>query len=78
MFGLAGYKVGKEDKYAGTGSQEWIENTDILARQLDYVSSQKYYEGIALFRYYLIFYPENGIYDQMQMELSKLKVEMNK
>lgn len=78
LFGLAGYKVGKEDKYAGTGSQEWIENTDILARQLDYVSSQKYYEGIALFRYYLIFYPENGIYDQMQMELSKLKVEMNK
>ena len=78
LFGLAGYKVGKEDKYAGTGSQEWVENTDILSRQLDYVSSQRYYDGIAIFRYYLIFYPENGIYDQMQMELSKLKVEMNK
>ncbi len=78
LFGLAGYKVGKEDKYAGSGSQEWIENTDVLARQLDYVSNQRYYDGIAIFRYYLIFYPENATYDQMQMELSKLKVEMNK
>ena len=78
LFGLAGYKVGKEDKYAGSGSQEWIENTDVLSRQLDYVSNQRYYDGIAIFRYYLIFYPENATYDQMQMELSKLKVEMNK
>lgn len=38
--GLALYKVGKEDVYAGdTGSSEWIDNDDILSRQVSLLLS---------------------------------------
>ncbi|MBE6861156.1 MAG: hypothetical protein E7499_07775 [Ruminococcus sp.] len=33
IVGLAGYKEGKEDKWAGSGINEWIENKDVLSRQ---------------------------------------------
>ncbi len=34
IVGLAMYKVGKEDIYAGSGKQEWIENDDVLFKQI--------------------------------------------
>ncbi len=35
IVGLAAYKAGAEDTYAGdSGKKEWINNNDILARQI--------------------------------------------
>lgn len=51
LFGLAAYKCGTEDKYAGSGSREWIENTDILSRQIAYLRSLDGSSGFALFSY---------------------------
>ncbi len=48
--GLALYKTGEADTFAGSGSNEWVEGGDILAHQVDY-AQQKGYDGIALFRY---------------------------
>lgn len=53
--GLAVYKYGKEDKYAGTGISEWQENTDIVSRQIEFVGSQNKSVGIALYSYSYIF-----------------------
>lgn len=49
--GLAAYKCGKNDAYAGTGSAEWQENTDILAHQLKCIRKNKNYSGFVVFSY---------------------------
>lgn len=49
--GLAAYKCGGRDPYAGAGASEWIENSDILARQLEAVRKRPDYGGFAVFSY---------------------------
>lgn len=49
IIGLAAYKQGAEDKWAGTaGELEWIENTDIIQRQISLVE-QSSADGYALY-----------------------------
>lgn len=48
---LAFYKVGKEDTYAKEGSSEWIENNDIIRKQIIIARNNKKYSGFSLFRY---------------------------
>lgn len=76
VYGLAAYKVGEEDKYAGEGRTEWIQNVDILSRQVQFLKRQKRYDGVAFFRYYSMFYPKSDVKQQMKIELSKLKDEL--
>ena len=49
--GIAAYKCATEDTYAGTGKKEWQTNTDILARQISAIRSNKAYGGFAVFSY---------------------------
>ena len=51
VFGLSVYKSGQTDTYAGSGADEWTENTDILSRQIEYVRSLNRYGGFALYSY---------------------------
>lgn len=53
LAGLAAYKVGKEDKFAGAGKDEWIENENILASQAEL--SFENTDGIVLFSYSYLF-----------------------
>ena len=57
---LAFYKSGKEDFYAGSGKNEWIDNKDIISREV--VESRKVnnYGGFSVFRYDSMFSPENN------------------
>ena len=48
---LAFYKVGKEDIYARDGSAEWVENSDIIRKQIIIARNSKRYSGFSLFRY---------------------------
>ena len=34
IIGLAGYKEGKPDKWAGAGEQEWVEDSGVIERQI--------------------------------------------
>ncbi len=54
-FGLAAYKCGKEDAYAGTGKAEWQQSTDILSRQLALCRGLSHYGGFAIYSYSSIF-----------------------
>lgn len=54
-FGLAAYKCGKEDVHAGTGSLEWTQQSDILARQLELCRTLPHYGGFALYTYSSIY-----------------------
>lgn len=49
--GLAVYKDGKVDEYAGTGKNEWKENADIIERQMKYVASSDKWCGYSMFSY---------------------------
>lgn len=49
--GIAAYKCAAKDKYAGSGSAEWQNNTDILARQLKAIRNNKSYSGFVVFSY---------------------------
>ncbi len=58
--GLAAYKVGAADNYAGSGKDEWTRNTNILARQIDLSRQYDNVEGTILFRYDQIFTSPNS------------------
>ena len=48
---LAFYKVGLFDKYAGNGSNEWIDNNDVIMREIIVGRGYDKYKGFVLFRY---------------------------
>ncbi len=50
VIGLASYKCGEEDLYAGTGKKEWQENDNVLSRQLKFLR-KKECDGFSLFSY---------------------------
>lgn len=54
VIGLAAYKAGQEDEYAGEGRYEWEKNDDILKRQVELIRG-KSLDGFALFSYNYIF-----------------------
>lgn len=55
LIGLSPYKSGNTDKYAGAGQNEWIENSDIIARQINESRAIDNCGGIILFRYEQVF-----------------------
>lgn len=54
------YKSGNIDNYAGTGKNEWIENSNILKKQIQVSRNLNCYIGFSVFRYdYFIDIKEN-------------------
>lgn len=53
--GLAVYKIGTEDKWAGAGIYEWVNTDSMLKRQIEYARSCKNYGGFALYSYNYLF-----------------------
>lgn len=49
IFGLAAYKIGQEDEYAGSGKTEWQTHDDMLARQLALIRKLPGYSGFAIY-----------------------------
>lgn len=49
--GIAAYKCGSVDDYAGTGKNEWQKNTDILSKQLISIKKNSNYCGFVVFSY---------------------------
>lgn len=48
---LSLYKSGEVDIYAGKGKDEWIENTNIIKKQIQVSRNIKHYSGFSLYRY---------------------------
>lgn len=71
--GLAPYKVGTQDTWAGSGKDEWTDTRDILARMVQAAREQSSYGGFALFRYDSLFHPAQGVSSQMERELGNLR-----
>jgi len=75
-FGLAFYKSGKEDQYAGSGKQEWVEHSDIIARQVAFCRTLSPYSGFALYTYSSIF--SGNLASQPQKEWENLQPLLTK
>ncbi len=65
---LALYKVGQEDKYAGSGINEWVEEKNIILKEAILSKTIENYGGYAIYRY-------NNMYEQTENNL--LKEERN-
>ena len=73
IVGLAAYKAGAEDTYAGeSGKKEWINNNDILARQVSAARNESEYSGFALYRYDSIYNPASGVKNAVRTERENL------
>ncbi len=69
---LALYKSGKKDLYAKSGENEWMENDDILMRQILISRNITSYEGFSIFRYDSMF--ADDINDQIVLnEIKNIK-----
>ena len=74
---LAFYKVGKEDYYAKEGRSEWLENNNIIMREVILSRNRKNYKGFALFRYDNVF--DNTQYtNNSKLELENLQKVIKK
>lgn len=71
VIGLAAYKTGTEDKYAGDGRYEWQTENNLLARQRE--TAEMYSAGYAYFRYESLFLPEPSVSAYASAELNNLK-----
>ena len=71
--GLAAYKIGVKDTYAGDGAKEWIRNSDILARQVDAARDASHYGGFALYTYSSLFTPSSDVESGVAEECSNLE-----
>lgn len=73
VIGLAGYKIGAEDSYAGaSGKNEWINNSDIISRQMQTAAALDNYGGAAIFRYASIFEPSAEVSAQVSKEMENI------
>ena len=73
--GLAAYKIGTEDFYAD-GSQEWIENSDMIARQIE-TAFELDCPGFAIFRYNSLYHPSPEVEGNVEKEIINIKNEIS-
>lgn len=71
--GLAAYKIGNEDTYAGAnGKYEWQQNSDLLSRMVTKARDASHYKGFCLYSYNSVISPAAGVKAQVQAELAAL------
>lgn len=73
IVGLAAYKSGAEDIYAGTnGKLEWTQNSDILSREVTAARNAKNYGGFAMYRYDSLYSPAKTVAEIVKKEKKNL------
>lgn len=73
LVGLAPYKVGTEDTWAGDGKNEWKNHSDLLSRMVECAREEQQYDGFVLFRYDSVFHPAAAVKSQINKEINNLK-----
>lgn len=63
--GLALYKAGNNDAFAGTGSDEWIENDDIISRQVSFLRENDF-DGFSLFSTQYVNFNKNNVKNELK------------
>lgn len=71
--GIAAYKIGQVDKWAGSGSMEWVENVGILGDMVQEAQGYTDYSGYAMFRYDFLYPAGVAEKERMLLELQSIK-----
>ena len=71
--GLAVYKCGTVDNWAGNGKNEWLNRTDIISRMVEEARDRSSYQGFALYRYDSVFNPERAVSGYIAKEMANLE-----
>ena len=61
VIGLGAYKTGFSDQWAGSGQSEFLTDSTVISRELEYISNMQNITGIALYSYNSIFEPEQEV-----------------
>ena len=72
---LSLYKSGKQDKWAGKGKNEWLENDDIIKKQILIARNTNNYKGFFIYRYDNLFNDINN--KKLNTEIDNLKSIMS-
>lgn len=73
IVGLAAYKCGAVDAYAGdSGKNEWVNNSDILSRQITAARNEPKYSGFAMYRYDSLYNPASEVKGSIKNERANL------
>lgn len=70
--GLAAYKCGAADNYAGSGKDEWRQSDDMMARMVAESREKPAYGGFVLYRYDSLFRPAAAVSGVMAGERENL------
>ncbi len=71
IIGICTYKMGKEDVYAGSGSDEWINDHSVSSKETAIVKDMGF--GIAFYSYDSTFRPSEENADDMEKERSEIE-----
>lgn len=61
VIGLAAYKIGTQDQWAGSGKLEFLTDSAVIAKELEYLSEFETIQGAALYSYSSLFEPEQAV-----------------
>ena len=75
--GLAVYKIGAEDIWAGSGSGEWLESANIISQQYELLEESDCAAAV-FYRYDSLFRPESAVAALVTVEREKLSVQPEK
>ena len=80
IIGLGTYKIGLEDTWAGSGSNEWIDDDNIIGCQIDYAFNNPDVDGIAIYSYSSTFEPtgDTSVIDKVSKERSYIEQAIKK
>ena len=71
--GLAVYKCGVSDQWAGSGKSEWMSCTTMMRDMVDEARGASSYEGFLLYRYDSLFNPESAVKSHISKERANLQ-----
>ena len=71
--GLAAYKIGAADNWAGTGKNEWVNSTNKLQKMVESCRSLSNCNGFFIYRYDSLFRPASSVSAKVTKECDNLK-----
>lgn len=66
--GIAPYKCGEIDNYAGSGKDEWVNNSNILLREIEYISSLQACCGYSFYSYSHIILSKSKEFKKIELQ----------
>ncbi|MBQ2264930.1 MAG: family 10 glycosylhydrolase [Oscillospiraceae bacterium] len=73
IIGLAPYKIGLTDQWAGAGTQEWCTDPEVLSAQEAFCASLEQVSGTAFYSYASLFAPEETVAVMVQAEAERIR-----